>query len=457
MTQQTLLAPGTPSKDLPATATSWRNRIVGSGEERPDHLLSNPANWRVHPRNQQAALAGSLDSVGWVQQVLVNKRTGYVVDGHARVALALSRNEPTVPVLYIDLDEDEERIVLATLDPIGAMAIADKATLESLLHDLAPAGDGLQALLNDLADKNGIRRLGLTDPDELRSEPDAADIFVRPGDRWVLGDHRLLCGDATNPADVARLLAGVEPSLLSTDPPYGVSLDSTWRDSLDTGQRAPAPIASGVLSQPRGKEATRPDVRPHGRTAGHRNTTLAGDTRVDWSEAFDLVPSLSVGYVWHAGVHAAAVAGGLARIGFDVVSQVIWDKGQFSLSRGWYHWGHEPCWVVRRSGAKVPFLGERNQTTVWRAPSPKMVMGGSTEDKVDHPTQKPVALSEAPIRNHLLVGEAVYDPFLGSGTTIIAAERLGRRCLGMEIDPRYAQVAVERWQAFTGRKAVRDE
>jgi len=158
MTEQALRTINTKPKGLsaPVAPPPWKNRIVGSGEERPDQLLSNPANWRVHPKNQQAALAGSLDTVGWVQQVLVNKGTGYVVDGHARVALALDRNEETVPVLYVELSEDEERTVLATFDPIGAMATADKARLEALLTDLMPADAGLQALLDDLAETNGI-------------------------------------------------------------------------------------------------------------------------------------------------------------------------------------------------------------------------------------------------------------------------------------------------------------
>jgi DNA modification methylase len=202
-------------------------------------------------------------------------------------------------------------------------------------------------------------------------------------------------------------------------------------------------------------EPTAAPVRGHGRTSGHRNTTVSGDTRVDWSDAFALVPSLTVGYVWHADVHSPAVAAGLERIGFEPVCLVIWDKGLFAIGRSWYHWGHEPCWVVRRTGAKAPFLGGRDQSTVWRAPSPKMLMAGSDEPKVDHPTQKPVALYEPPIANHLRQGEAVYDPFLGSGTALIAAECLRRRCYGMEIDPRYVEVAIERWEQFTGQKAVK--
>ncbi|HEY8636961.1 MAG TPA: DNA methyltransferase [Candidatus Limnocylindrales bacterium] len=410
-----------------APTAAWRNRITGSGEQAPDQLLANPGNWRLHPRNQQAALAGALDTVGWVQQVMVNRRTGFVVDGHARVALAISRNEPSVPVLYVDLSAAEEALVLATLDPIGAMATADEAKLNDLLAGVTVDDAGLLRLLGDL----GARKPGFTDPDDV-PEP-SEEPYVKPGELWLLGDHRLLCGDATNPDDVTRLLGGATPRLLATDPPYGVSLDPTWRDHLYNGLG--------------------PAEKPYMRIAGHHNTTLSGDTRVDWSDAYAFVPSLEVGYVWHAGVHAAAVAEGLLRVGFEIASQVIWDKGLFAMGRSWYHWGHEPCWVVRKPGVPNLFHGERDQSTLWRAPSPKMIMGGSTEEKQDHPAQKPVVLSEIPIRNHTEAGEAVYDPFLGSGTTLMAAETLGRRCLGMEIDPLYAQVTIERWQRFTGRQA----
>jgi DNA modification methylase len=435
---------------------AWRNRIVGHGEEAPDQLVANPANWRLHPKEQQRALAGALNELGWVAQVLVNRRTGHLVDGHLRVELAISRGEPSIPVTYVDLSVDEERTVLATLDPLAAMATADAAKLEELLRDLTPSDDALRAMLDELAQASGIKHAGLTDPDELPPMPDEADVYVKPGDVWRLGDHRLLCGDATKPEDVARLLGPDEPTLLATDPPYGVSLDPTWRDGVYNALGPAERPYLRIDGQPDALDATRAPGGRQGRTRGHRNTTVSGDTRVDWSDAFALAPSLTVGYVWHAGVHAAAVAEGLARIGFEIVSQVIWDKGLFAIGRSWYHWGHEPCWVVRKAGVKVSFRGPRDQGTVWRAPSPKMIMSGSTEAKVDHPTQKPVLLAEIPIRNHLRAGESVYDPFLGSGTTLIAAERLSARCLAIEIEPRYVQVALERWQAFTGRAAVRN-
>ena len=158
------------SATAPAPSPAWRNRIVGTGPEAPDQLLANPGNWRVHPKAQQDALAGALDAVGWVGQVLVNRRTGFVIDGHARVALALRRGEPSVPVLYVDLEPQEEALVLATLDPIGAMATADEAKLNELLADVRVDDDALLALLGDLAGREP--KTGLTDPDEVPAVPD---------------------------------------------------------------------------------------------------------------------------------------------------------------------------------------------------------------------------------------------------------------------------------------------
>src|SRR5947199_2114870 len=133
------------------TSAPWQNRIVGHADVAPDELVPNPRNWRTHPNDQQRAVGGALAEVGWVAEVLVNRTTGHVVDGHLRVELALARKEPAVPVTYVELSEDEERVVLATLDPLAAMADAEATALAELLSSLEPVDDGLRALLDDLA------------------------------------------------------------------------------------------------------------------------------------------------------------------------------------------------------------------------------------------------------------------------------------------------------------------
>jgi DNA modification methylase len=413
--------------------TMWRNRITGHDVVAPSSLLANPDNWRRHPSRQARALAGAMGEVGWVAQILVNRTTGHLVDGHLRLELALARGEPTVPVAYVELSEAEERLVLASLDPLGAMADVDRDALAQLLAQVTPSDRALTAMLAELADRNGIIPAGLGDPDAVPEVPDDASLYVRPGDLWALGDQRLLCGDATNPADVARLLGGATPSLLVTDPPYGVSLDMEWRDRAGlNGQGRAAPS--------------------YMRTPDHRATSISGDTIADWSAAYALVPSLTVAYVWHSTSHLLEVGAGLASIGFELRQQIIWAKTQPVISRSAYNWAHEPCWYAVRRGSTAHWQGDTAQTTVWQLASPKMTHGGSTEARFDHPTQKPIEAMARPLRNH--AGE-VYDPFVGSGTTLIAAELLGRRCFAMELEPRYVQLTIERWQTFTGRRAVR--
>lgn len=408
--------------------TQWRSRIVGHDVVAPATLTPHPENWRTHPAAQTRALAGTLTEVGWVQNVIVNKRTGRIVDGHARVELALSRNEPGVPVVYVDLTEDEERLVLLSLDPLASLAETNLDMLDRLLDNVRVDNNDLRELLDSL--RPPVGRAGRTDPDEVPAVPETP--VTQRGDLWLLGDHRLLCGDATKADDVARLIDGASPTLLVTDPPYGVSLDPTWRD--------------GVYNK------LGPAALPY-MTEAHENRTLSGDTVVDWSPAFALVPSLEVAYVWHAGVHAAAVGFGLEAIGFEIRSQIIWAKSHFAMSRGAYHWQHEPCWFAVRKGKTANWIGDHSLSTLWALPSPKMIMGGSSEAKFDHPAQKPIECMERPVRNHR--GD-VYEPFVGSGTTLMACERQRRRCFGMEIDPRYVDVAVRRWEAFTGQEATRE-
>ena len=189
------------------------------------------------------------------------------------------------------------------------------------------------------------------------------------------------------------------------------------------------------------------------RTEGHTETTISGDTRADWSDAFALVPDLQVAYVWHASKYTREVLDGLLRIGFLHHQQLIWNKGRTVLTRTLSWFQQEPCWFVRKKNA--PWYGVAGEnSTVWDAASPKFIMGSSDEEKIDHPTQKPIELMRRPIVNHLKRGEIVYEPFLGSGTTLAAAESTERVCCGIEVDPKYVDVVIERWQKMTGKAAT---
>ncbi|MFV2064846.1 MAG: DNA methyltransferase [Chloroflexota bacterium] len=417
-----------------------------------ERLRPDPGNPRHISQNELEALQRSIREWGLVDPIIARREDGSVIGGHQRLVAARRLGMGTVPVIWLDISTEQARLLSLALNKISGDW--DEQLLARLLADLEAeididvslSGFGEDEIGELLKSLDARERADQVESFELESalEEAAKAPRTRPGDLWALGEHRLLCGDATDPAVVGRLLGKAKPRLLSTDPPYGVSLDPTWRDGVHN--------ELGPAEQPYMRVDGEKTPRKR-RTKGHRNTTLSGDTRVDWSEAYALVPSLDVGYVWHAGVHAAEVAIGLKAIGFDIVAQVIWDKGLFAMGRSWYHWAHEPCWVVRRKGARVKFLGSRDQATVWRVPSPKMIMAGSKEPKHDHPAQKPALLAEIPLKNHTKPGEAVYDPFLGSGTTLIAAERHARVCYGLEIDPRYCDVIVARWERFSGKTA----
>jgi hypothetical protein len=337
-----------------------------------------------------------------------------------RISLALREAARSVPVVYVDLDPAEEALILATLDPLAAMATTDEAKLAELLADITLPDEaeleGLAALLASLGPDEPMT--GLTDPDDT-PEP-SEDPYVKAGEMWALDDHRILCGDATSPDDVARVLGGERPEIAVLDIPYAVGYDPSWRRDLAPG-------------------------------AHYRLGRVANDDRADWREAFALLPG-DVAYVWHGGLHAAVVAQGLEAAGFEIRSQIIWAKRSLVLSRGAYHWQHEPAWFAVRKGATAHWIGDRKQSTLWEIPSVHRTAGTSDDAITNHGTQKPIECIARALRNH--AGD-VADFFVGSGTTLIAAEQAGRRCFAMEIDPVYVQMAIERWQNFTGRQAVR--
>ncbi|RDD29903.1 DNA methylase [Prosthecochloris sp. ZM] len=258
-------------------------------------------------------------------------------------------------------------------------------------------------------------------------EEDEIETDIVPGDVFEIGPHRMVCGDSTHADIVFTLLQGEKPFLMVTDPPYGVNYDASWRLQAGIG-------TSGALGK------------------------VMNDDNADWREAWSLFPG-AVAYVWHAGLHAATVMESLHAVKFKVRAQIIWVKNQFVISRGHYHGQHEPAFYAQRPGVddqwryaeehevldysvrdgeSAGWDGDRKQSTVWFIDKPM-------KSETGHSTQKPVECMGRPIKNH--TGE-VYDPFLGSGTTMVAAHQLGRRCFGVELNPKYCHVIIERMRAM---------
>lgn len=422
--------------DLPAAPAVFRDRIVGEGWEDPEQLLANPANFRIHPKAQEDALESVLTAVGWVQRVIVNQRTGFVVDGHLRVALAIKRSEPKVPCCYVDLSPEEEATILATFDPLSAMAGTDRDKLSELLNSIKTDDQQLVTFLADIRTRERI----VDTPVAGRSDPDAAPekrsaTTIRRGDLFQLGAHRLLCGDCTVPADVSRVMSGEQAVLMNTDPPYGVKLDLSQNHAASNA-------AKGVTTQYREFEAI-------------ENDDLSGADLQAFLEAVIRVgvPHLSPNaayYLWHPMLTQGTFFAAAAAADILIHRQIIWVKPHFVFGRGDYHWKHELCFYGWRTGNRPEFYGPRNQDTVWVLDEG----GGSIRKDQGHPSQKPVELFRRPILNHTQTDDIVYEPFAGSGSQFIAAQELGRRCYGIEIDPGYCQVIIDRWEAFTGERAA---
>lgn len=401
---------------LPWSAAAVEARPIAS-------LLPYAANARTHSPEQVAQIAGSIAEFGFTVPVLVDD-AGVLVAGHGRVLAARTLGIDTVPTIRLPhLNEAQLRAYRLADNQIALNSGWDEGLLAAELQALREeafdltllgfAGEDLDRLLLEDGSSDAT-----ADADASAPAPPEVPV-TRPGDLWCLGQHRLLCGDATLARDVSRLLGFERPHLMVTDPPYGVEYNPAWRND------------AGV-------------------SATQRTGVVANDDRADWRDAWALFPG-DVAYVWHAAVHARTVIESLEATGFNVRSQIIWAKPRFVLGRGDYHWQHEPCLYVVRRGAVGRWQGARDQTTLW-----SVGVGGEEDAATVHSTQKPVELMRRPMLNNSAAGEAVYEPFAGSGTTIVAAELTGRRCLGMEIDPRYVDVIVGRWQQVTGRTATLD-
>ena len=422
---------------MPAATARPKRRADSNGRRRSDLTLTDltpdPKNANRGTARGRAALATSLTTHGAGRSVLID-RAGRVIAGNKTVeqARALGLTITVVPTdgrqlvvvqrTDLDLKRDARARALAIADNrVGELDLDwDPAVLEQLRAD----GLDLSGLWSEDEWAGLTGAAVTTDPREDHVLAPGATT-IRTGDLFALGQHRLLCGDATSATDVRQLLGETAPVLMATDPPYGVEYDPAWRHRAFPNQRT----AVGAV---------------------------AHDTEAAWPAAFRLFPG-DVIYAWHAARATAVVAATLENLKFTLRAQIIWAKQHFALSRGDYHWQHEPCWYAVRRGATSHWQGDRTQTTVWTVPNLN-AMGGTRTDEnapTGHGTQKPVRLFEIPIRNHTRAGDAVYDPFVGSGTTVIAAEKTARVAYVMDLDPQYVQVVITRWEQFTGLRATR--
>jgi len=377
-------------------------------------LIPYASNARTHSEAQVALIAGSIREFGFNNPVLVDGENG-IIAGHGRALAARKLGLAMVPFIELaHLTEAQKRAYILADNRLAEQAGWDRELLALELGELADLEVDLGALGFDGAELDALLSHGAADPKE-EATPPVPDVPVsRPGDVWVLGNHLLICGDATDAATVKRLLGDVRPHLMVTDPPYGVDYDPDWRNRA-------------------------------GASETKRTGKVLNDHRADWREAWALFPG-EVAYVWHGALHASTVAESLAVCDFEIRSQIIWAKERHVLSRGHYHWQHEPCWYAVKG--KGHWSGDRTQSTLWSIPS------RDQDATTVHGTQKPVECMRRPMLNNSSPGQAIYEPFSGSGTTIMAAESSGRHCHAVELDPGYVDVAVLRWQAFTGKEAT---
>ena len=287
-----------------------------------------------------------------------------------------------------------------------------------IIADNVGFGEHDWEVLQNEWDVNELSEWGLDIPNfavkELEAQEDEFDVpdggietDIVLGDLFEIGEHRLLCGSSTESDAVNKLLNGKEPYLMVTDPPYGVDYKPEWRSE----------------AMPQKNDAE------HGRSIGK----VKNDKNADWTEAWALSPS-KVAYVYHADKFSGTVQKSLEDCDFNIRCQIVWVKSHFAIGRGDYHHKHEPCWYAVKKGNKGNWASDRKQTTVWEIAKPQ-------KNETGHSTQKPIECMAKAIANH---DGDVHDPFLGSGSTMVAAHQLKRKCYGMELDPKYCQVIVDR-------------
>jgi DNA modification methylase len=402
------------------TSREIRDRVVELRRVRAGDLKENPRNWRRHPERQRRALRAMLEEVGFADAILARERGDgslEIVDGHLRRSMD---PEMVVPVLVLDVDEQEADKLLVSLDPLAALADADAGPLAELLASIETNSEDLRMLFADLAAAAEVEgQLGLVDVDEIPAAP--SQPRSQAGDLYMMGGHRLICGDATDPAVVSRLMGKERAALLETDPPFGVSYEGKTKARLRLANDDEEGLAS----------------------------LLAG---AFGAADFVLRPGAAV-YAFHPSGRNAPVFLHAIAERWELKQMLVWRKDTMVLGHSDYHYIHEQIAYARKPAparwgrGAGGWYGGNAETTVLEVARPKASR--------EHPTAKPVELLSRLVSNGSTFGDVVLDPFLGSGSTLIACEQLRRRSFGIEIDPVYVDVAVARWERFTGRSARR--
>jgi DNA modification methylase len=370
---------------------------------------SNP---RQISKEQLRHLKRSLEKFDYVELVAIQP-DNTLIAGHMRVKAMLQlgwgKNEIEVRVPDRQLTEEEMREYLIRSNKNVGDWDYDVLANEWNANDLFDYGFTAEDLVGT----------EIIDPQITEEDSETLEHPKNPKtklhDYYQLGEHRLICGDSTEAELVERLLNGVKPILMVTDPPYGVNYDPKWRQKHTSGYTAIGKVQN--------------------------------DDRTNWASAWHLFPG-SVAYIWHASLHTHEVYKSLIDSEYDIISNIIWAKQHFALSRGDYHWQHEPCWYAVKKGHNHNWQGARDQSTVWEVSNLNAFGKNQDDERTAHSTQKPLECMSIPIRNNTSQGESVYDPFLGSGTTLIACEQLNRKCLGIELDPGYCDIIVDRWVKY---------
>ena len=401
-----------------------------------ERLKPYARNAKTHGADQVAKIAASMAKFGWTNPVLVGS-DGEVIAGHGRILAATELGLTDAPVIVLDhLTEEERQAYRISDNKLTELGAWDEALLAAELQALAADDFDLSLTGFSDAELDQLLALDAGGGGETTDGPSVPPVVVpepprnpasRTGDLWILGEHRLLCGDSTSATDVRRLMNGERAALFATDPPYLVDYDGsnhptrnkdwspsygvTWDDSSQGAELYDGFIAAAVAE------------------------AIAEDAA--W-------------YCWHASRRQAMLEACWEKAGAFVHQQIIWVKDRGVLTRSHYLWKHEPCFMGWVRPHRPPKVADETLASTWVIPS----LNG--DERPDHPTPKPLDCFAIPMRQHVARGGLCYEPFSGSGSQIMAGEATGRRVFAMEISPAYVDVAVERWQGETGRDAVLD-